>query len=238
MRTACGSQNTAEWLDSRRGRITASRIKDVMNFLKKGDDGAGRKKYKRELALERLTGFTATHYVTPAMEHGTAYEPIARSAYELERDVMVETVGFVLHPTMDFSGASPDGLIEPGGGIEIKSPQDDTIVEWILAGKVVPNDHQDQCLWVMECCELEWIDFVAAHPRFKPLVVRMERDEKRLSDIRIGVTQFNEEVSALVEELRPWVVTAPSLVEMDREMNLPAPPVEQWHELFGEELVP
>lgn len=234
MREILVPQGSSAWLSARSGLITASRIKDVMNVLKNGSEGAGRKRYRRELALERLTGFSATHYVTPAMEHGIAYEPIARSAYELERDVMVQGAGLVLHPTMDFSAASPDGLVGRDGAIEIKSPQDDTMVEWIRSG-VVPEDHKDQCDWVMECCEREWIDFVAAHPRFKPLIVRMERNEQRLSEIREAVSKFNEEVDVLVEELRPWIIPIPTSNEPD---SMPAPPIEEWHKYFGEEVVP
>jgi putative phage-type endonuclease len=224
MNIISGSQQSAEWLDARRGMITASRIKDVMNILKNGSEGAGRKRYKRELAMERLTGLTASHYVTPAMEHGIAYEPIVRSAYELEKDVIVETVGFVRHPTLPFTGASPDGLIGLKGALEIKSPQEDTMVEWIRAG-VVPDDHEDQCDWVMECCEREWIDFAAGHPRFKTLIIPRERNEKRLEEIRAGVIQFNDEVNALVDELRPWVIQMPELAALD---DMPAPPIEQW----------
>lgn len=224
MREILVPQGSSAWLSARSGLITASRIKDVTNFLKNGTEGAGRKRYKRELALERLTGMAATHYVTPAMEHGTAYEPIARSAYELHRDVMVRTVGLVLHPALDFTAASPDGIVGEDGGIEIKSPQVDTMVEWIRAGNVVPEDHQEQCLWVMECCDLEWIDFVAAHPRFKPLIVRMEHDEVRQSEIREQVYQFEVEVNAMVEELRPWVVAMPAADEIYDQ----APPIEDW----------
>lgn len=189
--------------------VTASRIKDVLGTLKKGGENAKRYNYRKELALERLTGLTASHYVTPAMEHGTEYEPIVRSDYEMLTGEMVETVGLVLHPTLDFSGASPDGLIGSTGAIEIKAPQDGTLIEWIGDGLVVPEEHQPQCLWVMECCERDWCDFVAGHPRFKPFIVRMPRDEKRLEHMRGEVIRFEEEVNELVEMLRPWVIPAP-----------------------------
>jgi hypothetical protein len=120
------------------------------------------------------------------------------------------------------------------GALEIKSPQDDTMVEWIRSG-VVPDDHRDQCDWVMECCEREWLDFVAAHPRFKPLIVRMYRDEKRIAEIRDAVCKFNEEVESLVEELRPWVIPMPTMGE---EYDMPAPPIEEWHRYFGGEIIP
>jgi putative phage-type endonuclease len=227
MRVVCGSQGTAEWLDSRRGLITASRIKDVMNVLRNGGEGAGRRKYRNELAMERLTGLTASHYVTPAMQHGTEYEPIARATYELERDVVVESVGLVLHPTLDYAGASPDGITDDRA-IEIKAPQEETFIGWIQEGLYVPEDHQPQCLWVMECCQLDLLDFIAYHPRMKPMIVPMRRDEARIAEITQAVIQFNEEVEATMDRLREWVIP------VSRDSVEHAPEMQDWATRFAE----
>lgn len=185
--------------------ITASRMKDVMDYLKKGGEGASRRNYRTELIAERLSGRCEEHYVSPEMDHGTEYEPKARTAYEIANDVMVDTVGLVYHPTMTFSAASADGLIDDDGAIEIKAPKTTTHLKWLMAGEV-PEEHQEQCLWVMACCERQYVDFISYDPRLpdglKIFIVRMERDNERIAAMEAQVIKFNDEVEAAISQLR------------------------------------
>ena len=197
-------QGSAEWLDIRRGKITASRIADVLAVLKKGGEGAARRNYRIEQIAERLSGRSEDHYVSPEMEWGTEFEPIARSAYEIATESMVDTVGFVLHPTFDFAGSSPDGLVGDDGGLELKCPKTTTHIKWLMDGGV-PEEHQAQCLWNMICCERQWWDFMSYDPRMpegrKIFIVRMNRDEARIAEIEAEVSKFNDEVEAAIAKL-------------------------------------
>src|ERR1700733_13602116 len=212
-------QGSAAWLQARIGLVTASRIKDVLAVLtraskngKAGEPAAARIAYRAELVAERLSGRSEDHYVSPEMDHGTEYEPIARSAYEIATGTMVDTVGLVYHPTMPFSGASADGLVDDEGAVEIKAPKTTTHLRWIQAG-IVPEEHQDQCLWVMACCERQYLDFISYDPRLpdglKIFIVRMERDEERIKMIEQEVASFNAEVEAACNALRSRVRTSP-----------------------------
>lgn len=213
MRVIKCQQGSAEWLDVRRGKITASRIADVMDRLKKGGEGASRRNYRTELLAERLSGWSEDHYVSPEMEWGNEYEKHARAAYEIANDVMVDRVGFVLHPVFDFAGSSPDGLVDTDGYVEFKCPKTTTHLKWMQAG-VVPEEHQDQCLFNMRCEERSWADFVSYDPRLpdglKIFIARMERDDKRIAEIESEVIQFNEEVEFAVAQLRKKVVERPA----------------------------
>jgi len=204
MRTIKCVQGSAEWLEVRRGKITASRIADVLAVLKKGGEGAGRRNYRIEQIAERLSGRSEDHYVSPEMEWGSEFEPIARSAYEIATESMVDTVGFVLHPTFDFAGASPDGLVGKDGGLELKCPKTTTHIKWLMAG-VVPEEHQDQCLWNMACCQRQWWDFMSYDPRLpeglRVFMVRMPRDDERIAEIESEVEKFNGEIEAAIESL-------------------------------------
>lgn len=117
------------WLAARRGLVTASRCADVIAVLKKRGAGgelqekSERRNYRNELVVEILTGLTPERYVSREMEWGIEQEQFARAAYELEKDVMVETTGFVLHPEVAKFGASPDGLVGADGMIQIKCPK-------------------------------------------------------------------------------------------------------------------
>lgn len=212
MRTVKCLQGTAEWLEIRCGKITASRIADVLATLKKGGEGADRKNYRIELIAERISGRIEDHYVSAEMAWGSEFEPVARSAYEIATGKIVDTVGFVLHPTFDFAGGSPDGLVGEDGGIELKCPKTTTHIKWMTGGGV-PEEHQAQCLWNMACAERDWWDFISFDPRMpdglKVYIERMERDEARIKLIEEEVVRFNGEIEAAADKLRSRVIKAP-----------------------------
>lgn len=213
MRSIPVVQGSAAWLQARVGLVTASRMSDVMATPKRGTtELACKRDYRMELLCERLTGRAAEHYVSREMDFGSEQEPFARAAYEVVQDVLVDEVGLVLHPIMDFSAASPDGLVGDDGAIEIKAPKTATHLNWRLAD-VVPEEHIDQCMWVMACCGRQWIDFVSFDPRLPQglrfFVKRLERDEKRIAEMEYAVMEFNAEVDAMIEGLGEpkWVPT-------------------------------
>jgi putative phage-type endonuclease len=205
-------QNSAEWLEHRRGRITASRIVDVLNFTKKKVEGASRRNYRIELLAERLSGRVEDHYVSPEMKWGQAFENSARSAYEMKKGEMVELVGFVLHPEFDFSGASPDGLIGKDGCLELKCPKTTTHLRWMMAG-TIPDEHLAQCLWVMNCTERAYCDFASYDPRLpeglRLFTVRMHRDEDLIRHVEAEVANFNTEIEDCMADLRKRVTAQP-----------------------------
>jgi putative phage-type endonuclease len=200
-------QNTVEWLEFRIGKITASRVGDVMNFRKDGKRGADRLRYLSELVAERLTGRAADHYVTPAMERGTDEEPFARAAYEVATGVDVEQVGAVVHPTMDYFSASPDGLVGTGGMVEFKNPTTIKHLDWIRAD-IVPAEHEAQMLAGMACAERAWCDFVSFDSRLpaglRVFTKRLMRDEDRIAEIQVAVCQFNDEIIDQLHQLREF----------------------------------
>lgn len=206
-------QGTIEWLLARVGRVTASRICDVMSYLsrgpKKGGESASRYNYKIELAAGRITGLPQEDFDSPDMRWGREQERFARAFYETKFEVMADQVGFIVHPDMPFAGASPDSLVGDDGGLEIKCPRTTTHFKWwyqYIKHGIVPEEHQEQCLFNMDCEEREWWDFMSYDPRVKRpelmgLVARMYRDEKRIKEIRAEVRKFNQEIIDLINSL-------------------------------------
>jgi len=156
----------AAWLSHRAGKLTASRMRDAMDFLKNGQPSAKRSQLMRELLAERLTGDSVRHYVTDAMQHGIETEADALAAYEAETGVFVLPSGFYDHPRIDCFGATPDGLLPDGGLIEAKCPTTATFVDWTMAG-VVPEEHKPQMCAQIACSGRAWCEFVAYDPRIK-----------------------------------------------------------------------
>lgn len=196
-------QRTEEWFDARLGKVTASRVKDVVAKTKTGYS-TSRKNYAAQLVCERMTKQRQESYTNAAMQLGTDQEPNARAAYEMSHDGMVEEVGFIDHPAIDMAGASPDGLIGSDGMIEIKCPNTATHIEWLLAGKV-PSEHLPQLAWQMACCGRYWVDFVSYDPRMPEklqlFVVRYKRDDGYIAELEAEVKSFLNEVSSTIEKL-------------------------------------
>ena len=201
-------QRTEEWFTQRLGKVTASRVGDVIAKTKSGPS-ASRDNYATQLVLERLTNKQGEFFTNAAMQWGTETEPMARQAYELKRGVFVDEVGFIDHPTIDMSGASPDGLVDKKGLVEIKCPESKTHMEYLMSGKP-PAKYIPQMMWQMACTGREWCDFVSFDPRFPEnlqiLVVKVEYDPTYVKMLELEITQFLDEVSKKVELLRKFNV--------------------------------
>jgi len=196
-------QGSPEWFAARLGRVTASRVADVIARTKSGW-GASRANYAAQLVAERLTKTVAETFTNDAMRWGTEQEPFARAAYEFYRDADVTEVGFVEHPRIAMSGASPDGLVGADGLVEIKAPNTATHIETLLGG-AAPAKYLCQVQWQMACTGRPWCDFVSFDPRLpaemRLFVRRVERDAARINELEDAVAAFLAEVDATVAEL-------------------------------------
>ena len=198
-------QRSAEWFAARTGKITASRIADVCAMTKAGPSEK-RRSYMMELIGERLTGDTADHFPSPAMQWGIDHEDEACSAYEIRKEVLVDLCGFIAHPSIKMTGASPDGLVGEEGILEIKCPTTKTHLETIMGGKV-PAHNLHQIAWQIECTGRAWCDFVSFDPRlpaaYQIFVKRITREElvPMIEDIKAQVLSFLDEIAATMELL-------------------------------------
>jgi len=193
-------QRTAEWHAQRLGLVTASRISDVMM----APSAAGYRNYQAQLVCERLTGKPTEGFKSAAMQHGIDTEPLARAAYMARQAVIVEEVGFINHPDLE-AGASPDGLVDSDGLVEIKCVQPATMLDFLDSRKV-PADHALQIQWQLGVTGRGWCDYAVYQPslpeRLQLVVIRVERNQPRIIEITERVTKFCEEVRARVQRLK------------------------------------
>lgn len=196
-------QRTEEWFAERRGKVTASRIADVMARTKTGY-GASRANYMAQLVAERLTGTTAESYTNAAMQWGIDNEAAARENYSAYAGKDVEEVGFIIHPEIADSGASPDGLVGTDGMVEIKCPNTATHIQTLLTQKI-DRRYLLQMQWQMACAERVWCDFVSYDPRMPARMQfwcqRVERDDDLVSEAGNEVLIFLEELDDTVTRL-------------------------------------
>lgn len=197
-------QGTQEWLQERCGKVTASRIADLMARTKTGW-GATRANYMAQLVAERLTGTVAPSFTNAAMIHGTETEPEARRAYEFFVDRDVQQIGFVPHPSIEMAGASPDGLVADDGLLELKCPNTATHIETLLSG-TVPDKYLKQMQFQMACTGRQWCDFASYDnrmpERMRLFVRRVDRDAEAIAEIEREVSAFIGELDGKVEALR------------------------------------
>lgn len=196
-------QGSPEWHAARCGKVTASRVADLIAKTKTGW-GASRANYMAELVAERLTGTQAAGYSNAAMQWGTDMEPEARENYAFISDVEVEQVGFVPHPTIEMAGASPDGLVGDDGLVEIKCPNTATHIDTLI-GQAVPAKYVTQMQWQMACTGRAWCDFVSYDPRMpegmQVFIRRVERDEETIAQLEADVSAFLVELNDKVASL-------------------------------------
>ena len=194
-------QKSPEWFAARLGKVTASRVADVIAKTKSGYS-ASRDNYMAQLICERLTNTQGESFTNAAMQWGTETEPLARSAYEALNGLLVEEVGFVQHPKIEMAGASPDGLVGLFGMLEIKCPNTATHIDTLLS-QTVPTKYITQMQWQMRCCERQWCDYVSFDPR---LPQDLQLFVKRVEFDTSYVATLEEEVNLFLKELDNKVI--------------------------------
>ncbi len=197
-------QGSLEWLKERAGKVTASRVADVVARTKSGW-GASRANYMAQLIAERLTGEVAESYTNAAMQWGIEQEESARTAYEFFTNATVDPAPFVPHPSIAETGASPDGYVGDVGLVEIKCPNTATHIDTLL-GATVPAKYVTQMQWQMACTGRQWCDFVSFDPRMPGSmniwIERVKRDDEMIASLESDVGEFLSELRDKVARLR------------------------------------
>lgn len=202
-------QRSPEWFAARLGKVTASRVADVIAETRSGP-AAARANYMAELVAERLAGEAAERFVNATMQWGTDKEPDARDAYSFRFNVDVDEVGLIDHPSISMTGASPDGLIGEEGMLEIKCPNTATHIATLRGGKI-KSEYMTQMQWQMACAGRQWCDFVSYDPRLPEAmrlhVRRVPRDDDMIADLEAKVSAFLDEVAETVADLQAAYAT-------------------------------
>jgi putative phage-type endonuclease len=197
-------QRTTEWNLQRLGNVTASRVADILAKTKTGAS-ASRQNYLIELALQRVTGAIPQSFTSDAMQWGIDNEAQARVAYEIKTGNFVDQVGFIKHPTIEYFGASPDGIIDSNGLVEIKCMQPKGHWE-VIKTKEIPKNYWIQQQAQLSCTNREWNDYVGFNPIFPDrsqlFIKRTYRDEVFISEMEAEIKKFLDEVEVEVKQMK------------------------------------
>lgn len=198
-------QRTAAWLSDKTGCLSASRIATAIERKKDGSPTKAAEDLVREILAERMTGDIIRRYVTPEMQRGIDKEPDAREEYEVQTGNLVQLVGFMPHPTIEYCGASPDGLVDDDGLVELKCPKTSTHLAWKAHG-VAPEEYRPQMLLQLAVTRRQWCDFASFDDRIRDrrhrlFVVRFEPKPAEIEEIEERAREFLRVVDNLFQQL-------------------------------------
>lgn len=214
-------QRNSEWFAARCGCLTGSRVADALAVsAKTGKPLKARSDLIEELVAERLTGNCVEHFQSSAMQWGTACEEAARDAYEAETGLPVDLVGFMHHPTIEWLGASPDGLVGNDGLVEIKCPTSVTHVRRLMNPMLGVEQYRYQMMLELACTGRRWCDLVDYDPRFKDplqqiLIVRFEPKPGEIEEFLGRCQDFLDEVETAVAMTKVGASAARDVREAD-----------------------
>jgi putative phage-type endonuclease len=202
--TEVHDQRSDEWREARLGRITASKIYDVLAKTAKGTYTAKRDDYAYQLAAERLTGLSTRFFTNDAMLWGTETEPQALEFYAEYYGYTVTEAPFIIHKQMAYCGASPDGIVNNEWLVEIKCTQTNTFLR-IKHDKVPPPQYVAQCQMQMSVTGAPKVDLFFYDPRIidpskQFILFEIARDEEYILNLEHEVALFNELVESITKE--------------------------------------
>jgi len=176
-------QNSDEWLVLRSGKITASEFADAMS----GESTLGYKRLIYKKRAEIRLGEPEESFSNEWMERGHELEPDALKLYEAKNLVITKNGGFFEHSK--YIGASPDRLVGEDGLLEIKCPKASTMERYIDENRL-PNEYKWQVQGQLFVTDRKWCDFMAYHPMYEPIIIRVVRDEEMIKALseRLNLT--------------------------------------------------
>jgi predicted phage-related endonuclease len=172
------AQGSPEWIEARRGLLTASEMKLIITPGLKVASNDKERAHLFELLAQRITGHVEPHYISDDMLRGQEEEIDARILYA-QRYAPVHDVGFITNDRHGFIlGYSPDGLVGERGQIECKSRRQKYQVQTIVEnmgddrGETIPADYVIQIQTGLLVSERQWCDFVSYSGGLPMAVVR------------------------------------------------------------------
>ena len=188
MITLAVEQGSEAWIQARLGIPTASNFRRIITasgVLSRSSVG-----YMNELLTEWQSGTRQVIYTSKWMQRGIEMEAEARSSYALRTNTKVAQVGLVYRDKNRLIAASPDGLVNQDGLLEIKCPQPARHETYLYHGKV-PTIYIPQVQGQLWVTKRKWCDFFSYHPDFaNQLLVRVTRDECYIDKLRLAVESF------------------------------------------------
>lgn len=192
-------QGSEQWFNEKLGKPSASNASKIIT--NEGKPSKQRESYLYSLAAECITKHREETYRNSIMEEGKKREEESRRYYEFIKDVEVEQVGVVYKNERKQFLCSPDGIVNNKYGLELKNPLPKTQVKYLLDNKL-PSEYFSQVQFSLYVTSFKFWDFLSYYSGLKPFIIRVERDEKFITALKIELQLACEEIDRLVEKLK------------------------------------
>ena len=195
-------QGSPEWLDARRGMVTASVVGKLLTPTGRVAANDYSRALTLELAAERITGTSEYVFVNADMERGNEVEPLARDLYASHYGRPVTQVGFMVEDKWGFSiGYSPDGLVGDDGLIEVKGPRAKKHLKTIVENQV-PAEYVAQIQCGLLVSGRQWCDFLTYFGGMPMYPIRVHADPKWQDAIVLAATELERAVTEITNTFK------------------------------------
>lgn len=192
------AQGTQEWLDLRRGKLTASEMSRIITPKLKVADNQDSRAHVFEIAAQRISGWVEEGFTSYDMMRGHEEEVDARDHYQRHYAPVTEC-GFITNDRWGFTlGYSPDGLVGDIGLIEAKSRKQKFQVETIVKCEV-PSEHVIQCQAALLISEREWLHFLSYSGGLPMDLIPVEPIAEFQEAIAEAATAFEARVAEVID---------------------------------------
>jgi len=208
-------QGSPEWLELRRGMLTASTIGQLIapKTLKVAANDHSRA-LVAQLVAERVTGWVEPTFTSDAMFRGKCDEPLARDLYSKTYAPVTE-VGFMTRDVEGVTiGASPDGLVGIDGMIEVKSRAPRSHLATILAN-AVPPENMAQMQAALLVSRREWCDYVSWAGGMPMFVKRVHRSVDWCVAIVLAAREFESTATKMIAAYTAAVEGLPTTTRIE-----------------------
>lgn len=199
-------QQTPQWEQLRKGKITGTKLKKILGTPK------ARKEFLYEAIAEKIAVGMNDLDISD-MEWGNLYESEARKKLEFDKNIKVETFGIGVSDENEDLVYSPDGWVESDkAGVEIKCPQWKNYLKYwlenVIEGKLIPDEYYEQILQAFIVNdEMEKMYFVIYNPLIKihPIHIMEISRISLLSEIQRAKTEavkFLEERDSIIKKFK------------------------------------
>lgn len=198
-------QKTNEWLELRKGKITASEFSDLV--FKKGELTKTGISKLREIIADKynLNNYTEKVFESVDIKRGNELEPKCRKEYERINNVVVEEVGFV--EENKWLGCSPDGLVGEDGLLECKAPNNKNFISYVLGD--INEDWLWQCKLQLYITKRKWCDLCLYNENYnkKTYIKRITLSEEDIKTIEVVLNKCIKTLEEYEVELKEYIAS-------------------------------
>ena len=188
-------QRTPEWIEIKRGKMSASNAETIIA------NGKGLETYIYNLMAEYYSSAEKENYINADMQRGIDLEPEAKIEFQFYTGLDIKEVGCV--ELNDYILASPDGLIGDDGLIEIKCPNDSIYFKLLLSNNIKP-EYIAQMQMQMYVTDRQYCYFVSYNPNFEKslYIKKINRDEEMIDKLKKGLERGTQLIKEIKENFR------------------------------------